>query len=144
MLKTMNTTTVIRRSHSEEQSTSFTILVVEDELMVRLPISEYLRDCGYHVLEAGNAAEAIATINAAGPVSIVFSDVRMPGKMNGLDLARWFKVNHPNVPVLLTSGYVPNSSVQVVDLSAASLIEKPYSQAQVAGRIQALLANVHR
>ena len=136
----MNASTMIRQSQSEEQSAAFTILVVEDELMVRLPISEYLRDCGYHVLEASNAAEAIQVVNAAGPVSVVFSDVRMPGKMNGLDLARWFKANHPQVPVLLTSGYIPSSNVQIDSLSASKLVEKPYSQAQVAGRIKALLS----
>lgn len=132
---------MLRQSHSVE-STAFTILVVEDELMVRLPIAEYLRDCGYHVLEAGNAAEAIAAVAAAGAVNIVFSDVRMPGNMNGLDLARWFRAHHPKVPVLLTSGYVPNPSSQPACLSGSDLIEKPYSQAQVAGRIEALLSAV--
>ena len=133
---------MIRQPHSEEQGTAFTILVVEDELMVRLPIAEYLRDCGYHVLEACNAAEAIAAVDAAGPVSVVFSDVRMPGKMNGLDLARWFQAHHPRVPVLLTSGYIPNLNVRTDNLYGSKLIEKPYSQAQVAGRIEALLATV--
>lgn len=140
--KFMNTSLMIRHSPSEEQSTAFTILVVEDEPMVRFPIAEYLRECGYHVLEACNAAEAIAAIDAAGPVSVVFSDVRMPGKMNGLDLARWFRAHHPRVPVLLTSGYIPNLNVQIDDLVGSKLIEKPYSQAQVAGRIEALLAMV--
>ena len=138
--RSMNTSSMTRHSHSEEQLAAFTILVVEDELMVRLPIAEYLRDCGYHVLEAGSAAEAIAAVDAAGSVSAVFSDVRMPGKMNGLELARWFRTNHPRVPVLLTSGYIPNLSVQIDELVGSKLIEKPYSQAQVAGRIEALLA----
>ena len=73
--------------------------------MVRMPIAEYLRDCGYNVLEAADASEAIAAVDAEGPVSLVFSDIRMPGKMDGVRLAEWFQSHYPEVPVLLTSGY---------------------------------------
>jgi CheY-like chemotaxis protein len=121
-----------------DQSTIPTVLVVEDESMVRLPIAEYLRDCGYHVLEAANAAEAITAVAASGPVSLVFSDVRMPGRMDGYGLAEWFRINYPGVPVLLTSGYNTSRGVKI-NVPGVRLIEKPYSQFQVASRIAALL-----
>jgi CheY-like chemotaxis protein len=135
----MNMQSLTREFDSVEHPDLYTVLVVEDELMVRMPIAEYLRDCGYNVLEAANASEAIATVDAEGPVSLVFSDIRMPGKMDGVGLAEWFQSHHPKVPVLLTSGY--NGGRVVSDMLAPRnrFIEKPYSQTQVARRIAALL-----
>ena len=115
-----------------------TVLVVEDEMMVRMPIAEYLRDCGYNVVEAGDAKEAIAAMDCDEPVSLVFSDVRMPGKMDGFALAEWFRFHYPTVPVLLTSGY-GGRTVPAATIPGVRFIEKPYSQTQVANRIAALL-----
>lgn len=116
-----------------------TILVVEDEQMVRMPIAEYLRECGYTVLEAGDAGEAIALVDASHHIDAVFSDVQMPGQMDGFGLARWLAKNHPEVPFLLTSGYNAARSVSADLGGRAGLIEKPYSQAQVVRRIEALI-----
>jgi CheY-like chemotaxis protein len=113
--------------------------VVEDEFMVRMPIAEYLRDCGYNVLEAADAAEAIAAVNAEGPVSLVFSDIRMPGQMDGFALAEWFQSHYPTVPVLLTSGYNGGRNLPAGSAIRSRFIEKPYSQKQVARRIEALI-----
>src|SRR5690348_159246 len=104
----MNSMTMASPVKRAAQAMAQTVLVVEDELMVRLPMAEYLRDCGYSVLEAGNAGEAIDVINNCGPVNVVFSDVRMPGAMDGFGLAKWCETHHPDIPVLLTSGYSPN------------------------------------
>jgi CheY-like chemotaxis protein len=118
-----------------------TVLVVEDEIMVRMPIAEHLRDCGYNVLEAGDAGEAIAAVDSEGPVSLVFSDIRMPGKMDGVGLAEWFRSHYPEVPVLLTSGYNGGRNISVSSLPGVRFIEKPYSQLQVEQRIAALLGS---
>ena len=115
-----------------------TVLVVEDEMMVRMPIAEYLRDCGYNVVEAADANQAIALMDSDEPVSLVFSDVRMPGKMDGFALAEWFRFHYPSVPVLLTSGY-GGRTVPAASVPGGRFIEKPYSQTQVARRIAALL-----
>lgn len=109
--------------------------------MVRMPIAEYLRDCGYHVLEASDAADAIATVETNGPISLVFSDVRMPGRMDGFDLARWFQQHHPDIPVLLTSGYNTGRGTHMGPAGGTMLIQKPYSQAQVAHRIARMLGD---
>jgi CheY-like chemotaxis protein len=135
----MNTLSLARDSDSVEHQQTHTVLVVEDELMVRMPIAEYLRDCGYNVLEAANASEAIAAVDAEGPVSLVFSDIRMPGKMDGVGLAEWFQSNYPAVPVLLTSGYNGGRALTSASMSRSRFIEKPYSQTQVERRIAALL-----
>jgi CheY-like chemotaxis protein len=135
----MNTQSWTREFNSVEHRDMHTVLVVEDETMVRMPIAEYLRDCGYNVLEAGDASEAIAAMDAEDSVSLVFSDIRMPGKMDGLELAEWFQSNHPAVPVLLTSGYNGGRKLPTTSGSGSRFIEKPYSQTQVARRIAALL-----
>jgi PleD family two-component response regulator len=86
----MNTLSLTIELDLVEHQGLHTVLVVEDEMMVRMPIAEYLRDCGYSVVEAANASEAIAAVDAEGPFSLVFSDIRMPGKMDGVGLAEWF------------------------------------------------------
>ncbi|MEA2816833.1 MAG: hypothetical protein QOI93_4534, partial [Rhodospirillaceae bacterium] len=60
-----------------------TILVVEDEILVRTVIAAYLRDCGFDVVEAGNADEAVRVLEAGIRIDIVFSDVNMPGSLDG-------------------------------------------------------------
>ena len=66
------------------------ILVVDDEVLIRSVIAEYLRECGFHVFEAADGSEAIEILQGAGmPIDLVFSDVQMP-KLGGFELARWF------------------------------------------------------
>jgi CheY-like chemotaxis protein len=109
--------------------------------MVRMPIAEYLRDCGYNVVEAADASEAIAAMDAEGPISVVFSDIRMPGNMDGFGLAQWFRSHYPSVPVLLTSGYNGGRSLSAAEIPGVRFIEKPYSQIQVERRIASLLGS---
>lgn len=129
------------RAQDQSALSPATILVVEDEWLVRLPIAEYLRDCGYRVLEASDADEAMAMIDSGQTVDLVFSDVRMPGSIDGFGLARWLRRNHPDVPVLLASGYSGVATPDPEIRSLGRLIEKPYSQPQVARRIEALLSD---
>ena len=135
----MNRLVMQSAMHSMEQSSAPTVLVVEDEVMVRMPIAEFLRDCGYEVLEAGDAREAIGLVDdARAHVDVVFSDVRMPGEIDGFGLARWIRRNHPQVPVLLASGYFYPANGRE-DPSDVPIIPKPYSQLQVERRIERLL-----
>ena len=123
--------------HVEHSAVPPTVLVVEDEPLVRMPIAEYLRECGFNVLEAENAGEAIGVVETEDHVDVVFTDVRMPGDMDGFALARWIGSHHPETSVLLTSGY---TSSRAGEGDRLTLIEKPYSQAQVLRRIRSLLA----
>ena len=126
------------RQNGSSNETIHTILVVEDEVLIRLALAEYLRDCGYRVLEASNAAEAKSVLVADMPVDLVFSDVHMPGEENGFMLARWIRQNYPDTQVLLTSG-VANATEKAGDLCEDSPIPKPYSHRAVLRRIRALL-----
>lgn len=116
------------------------ILVVEDEVLVRMPLAEYLRDCGYRVFEAASVAEAKAVLDADTPIDLVFSDVNLVGAENGFALASWARQNHPATKVLLTSG-VANASEKAGELcSHGPVLPKPYSYAVVLRRIEALLS----
>jgi DNA-binding response OmpR family regulator len=121
-----------------------TILVVEDEVLIRLPLAEYFRDCGYRVFEASNVAEAKAVLDADTPVVLVFSDVNMPGNENGFALAVWIRQHHPNTKVLLTSG-IANAAEKAEGLCEdGPLLMKPYSHDLVLQRIQGLLRQANR
>jgi CheY-like chemotaxis protein len=82
------------------------ILLVEDEVLIRLSTAELLRERGYQVLEAADAAEAIALLRSGHPLDLVISDVRMPGPMDGLGLTSALKEARPNLPVALFSGHL--------------------------------------
>ena len=116
------------------------VLVVEDEVLVRMVIADYLRDCGYAVIEAGNAQEAVALFLADVEVDVVFSDVQMPGEMDGFGLARWVRQHRPGINVILTSG-ATRAADDAADLcDDGPLMQKPYDSGEVARRICQLLA----
>ena len=117
-----------------------TVLVVEDEVLVRLLVAEHLRDCGYRVIEATAAAEAVAVLQAGVPVDILFSDVQMPGAVDGFALARWVRQHHPRVRVILTSGHEAVAA-KCNDLCVAGgFLPKPYDPARLVAQIRRLLA----
>ena len=81
------------------------ILVVENEILIRLAISDYLRECGFKVYEAGSSGEAIEIFQSnRAAIDLVFTDVRLPDGMDGFGLAQWVRQNRPGVRVILTSG----------------------------------------
>src|SRR5512139_614094 len=80
------------------------VLVVEDDVLVRTVLAAYLRECGFDVVEAGSADEAIRVLEAGIRVDIVFSDVNMPGSMDGFGLARWLRRERPGLKIILTTG----------------------------------------
>lgn len=120
-----------------------TVLVVEDEVLIRLVIADYLRECGYKVYEAVNAQEAIAMLQSPEvAVDIVFSDVQMPGDMDGFALSRWIRANKPGVQVILTSGVERSANIAATLCEAGPLLEKPYPSQDVVDRIKQLAARV--
>lgn len=116
------------------------MLVVEDEILVRMVIADYLRECGYRVIEAGNAAEALTVLQSSEPVDVVFSDVQMPGEMDGFGLARWVRQNRPGLAVLLTSGNARAAKAAGELCEDGPMEEKPYHPQSIHTRIQRLLA----
>jgi CheY-like chemotaxis protein len=68
-----------------------TVLVIEDEVLVRMVIADYLRECGFRVVEASTADEGMRVLKTNERVDIVFSDVQMPGSLDGFELAQWLR-----------------------------------------------------
>jgi CheY-like chemotaxis protein len=119
------------------------VLVVEDEIMVRLTIADYLRAAGYVVVEAANAAEALAVFASGEPVDVIFTDVEMPGTMDGLMLVRWVYEHHPGIQVLVTSGK-GDAAVSSGLIPDEAFFPKPYALEDVAGRIRSLLEDCRK
>jgi DNA-binding NtrC family response regulator len=117
-----------------------TILVVEDDVLVRMPIAQYLRDCGYKVIEASNADEAMQIqMHKRTLVDVVFSDVDMPGAVDGFGLAKWVREHRPGLDVLL-AGTVPRAVESAKDLCERGSVPKPYEARLVHNHIRRLLA----
>ncbi len=105
------------------------ILVVEDEPFVRMDISETLAAAGYVVLEAGNADEAIRLLEIHPEIQALFTDIDMPGSMNGLKLATAVRDRWPPIQILITSGH---RFICDVDLPVEGhFFSKPYDPSQV-------------
>jgi CheY-like chemotaxis protein len=118
-----------------------TVLVVEDDDLVRNYVLTQLRSLGYATLEAGNAAAALARIDAGAEFDLLFTDVIMPGGMNGRQLADEVKKRRPAVRVLYTSGYTENAIVHHGRLDpGVTLLAKPYRKADLARMIREVLA----
>jgi len=97
------------------------VLVVEDDFLVRHCAVESLSESGFKVLEAGNGPEAMAILEGA-QVDVVFTDVNMPGAFDGLDLARRINDRWPHIAVLITSG----RGCPDYDRACARFLPKPY------------------
>ncbi len=117
-----------------------TILVVEDEVLIHMAVSDYLRDCAFHVVEAGSGDEAIQVLEAGIQVDIVFSDVHMPGDVDGFALSQWLRRERPGVKVILTSG-VARAAKAAGDLcEEGPFLGKPYDHRDLERHIRGLLA----
>ena len=114
-----------------------TILVVEPDILVRMVIASYLRDCGYKVLEGVSAADVMTVLGSGQKVDLVFSEVRPQGRVNGFGLARMLRDQYPDVDALLTSG-VTRAADKARDLCEEGPLEKPYEPHEVARRINLL------
>jgi CheY-like chemotaxis protein len=117
-----------------------TILVVEDEVLIRVTAADALRDHGYNVVEVANGDDAVSLLSAGDvEIDLVFSDVRMPGVTDGFSLARWVRSNRPDIGVLLTSGYIGNAARSSDVFAHGPLLSKPYDHQELVDRIQKLL-----
>jgi CheY-like chemotaxis protein len=114
------------------------ILVVEDEVLIRLMVSEMLRDAGYEVIEACDADEALAVLESAVRVDLIFSDVRMPGSLDGLGLLSVVKATSPALPVIIASAHLePDGGLAA---GASQVLLKPYLLNEVVALVRSELA----
>jgi two-component system, response regulator PdtaR len=113
------------------------VLVVEDETLIRMDTTSSLESESFIVFEAKNAVEAIRCLELHDEIRIVFTDVNMPGTMDGLALARYVRGRWPPVKIIITSGYM---NIRENDLPLGSLfVEKPYYPRNIADKMNALI-----
>lgn len=118
------------------------ILIVEDDALVREYVVTQISRFGYRTLTAGNAAEGLAIINGAERVDLLFTDVIIPGGMNGRQLATEALKRRPELRVLYTSGYTENAIMHHGRLdSGVLLLPKPYLSTDLARMIRIALAS---
>jgi PAS domain S-box-containing protein len=120
---------------------SETILVVEDDPMVRTGVTAQLQGLGYKTIQAANAAEALAIVDDDVPFDLLFTDVIMPGPMNGRQLAEEVAKRRSALKVLFTSGYTENAMIHHGRLDpGVLLLAKPYRRVELARMIRVALA----
>ena len=112
------------------------VLVVEDDVLVRMNSADMIRDLGFDVIEAADADQAIAILETVPGITVVFTDIQMPGSMDGLRLAAAVRDRWPPVALLITSGqlYPPSSDMP----SGARFIPKPYFPLQLKDQLRSL------
>ena len=110
-----------------------TVLVVEDEVLVRLMICEELRERGLRVVEAVSADQAADVLQSSSDVDLIISDIKMPGRLDGLALARHVDANHPGLPMILASAAFWNRAE--LPACVQGLFPKPYAVDGVVNRI---------
>jgi len=111
------------------------VLLVEDELLIRALLAEELRGTGFLVVEAENADEAWRYLEAGGKADLVFSDIMMPGSMNGLELIRRVRARYPRLKTIITSANPGPANISELGV----FIPKPYRLEAAANAARASL-----
>ena len=114
------------------------VLVVDDEPLIRMTAADMLADAGWAAIEAADAAEALDLLAAHPEVSVLFTDINMPGTMDGLDLARRIHELRPDVHLVITSGKLRPSRDELP--GEGRFIGKPYQERQFISLIEAVSA----
>ena len=112
------------------------ILVVEDEVLIRLMIADILMRAGFQVVQAASADEALKVLHSSVDVSLVLTDIRMPGSANGLELARRIRADWPALKIVIVSS---EDMEKAADLPADAFIGKPFHPTDVVGTVKQLL-----
>ena len=113
------------------------VLVVEDESLVRMFAVDVLEDEGYEVVEASNAEQALAELKNRPDISLVFTDINMPGEMDGVGLAREISKTMPGVHVILTSGKYFSRADEIP--LQTPFMTKPYTAHQLLDLLEKIL-----
>lgn len=116
------------------RDTNSTVLVVDDEVELRWLFADFLSQVGFHVLQAGTADDAIRQLQNGAVVHIVFSDVNMPGTMDGIALARWLRQNRPEIKVVLASGQAQPDTAELL-CDGGAMLKKPFHLHSMASRL---------
>ncbi len=115
-----------------------TILIVVDDVFARMAVSGYLRECGYAVVEAGDAAQAMEVLAADVTIDIAFADLALPNSPESFALAQWIRRERPAIKVILTSGLAPTARAAGDLCEHGPMLAKPYHPTELERRIRSL------
>lgn len=114
------------------------VLVVEDQLLIRLDAIDFLNATGLEGVEASNADDAIQILHARDDISLVFTDIEMRGSMDGLKLAHWISERLPKVHLIVTSGKLIVEDEQLPP--GSKFYSKPYDEGQIVREMKRMIA----
>jgi CheY-like chemotaxis protein len=121
-------------------ATHETVLVIEDEPVVRGLVLEVLTDLGYRTLEAGDGPEGLAILRSTARIDLMITDVGLPGGLNGRQVADAARVHRPSLKVLMMTGYAENAALAKGVLEPGmSMITKPFAMEVLASRVRSIL-----
>jgi CheY-like chemotaxis protein len=129
-------------SESEQISALIeTVLVVDDEVVARMVISDYLRECGYRVVEAADTNEALAILkHAESRVSVILCGISQADAAGNFALAQWVRHKEPGANIILAGGHARKAEAAAELCESGPLLKKPYESHLVLDRIRQLLA----
>ena len=127
----------------EAQETIGTVIVLEPDVIVRMEIGDYLRECGYRVIEGVAARDAHAVLQTDTRVDLLLTEVNLRGEPGGFELAQAIRQTRPEIAVILVSG-ISNVVQKAHDLCGQSPVKKPYRPEDIERRIRALLTMQQR
>src|ERR1700682_6218753 len=113
------------------------VLIVEDEFLLRMDAVDMIAGAGFEVVEAANADEAIEVLEARRDITVVFTDIQMPGSMDGLKLAQAVRGRWPPIKIIATSGHVHISETELPE--GGPFLPKPYNPGQGTGVLRELM-----
>ena len=111
------------------------ILLVEDEILIRLAMADDLRQAGFIVVEASNAEEAISVVNSTPDIALVVTDIRMPGRIDGVGLANWIRRHAPRIKIAIASANIESGMERTFD----AVFSKPILPSELIARVRKLL-----
>ncbi len=116
------------------------VLLVEDEALIRMMLAGEFEEAGFRVHEAGSADDAVALLESGVEVALVVTDIRMPGRLDGLGLVAWLADHRPGLPVLIVSGYATPPRTENMNAAIAAVLSKPYNPTHIVSLVADLIA----
>ena len=132
-------------SNIEHATQGETILVIDDEPLVRMLVTDVLRELGYAAIEAADGRAGLKILKSAARIDLLITDIGLPGGMDGGQLAEEARKLRPAVKVLFITGFAEKAAVSHGHIEAGmSLLTKPFAMEALASRVKALLMQVER
>lgn len=115
------------------------ILLVEDEFLVRLTLSEALTEAGHDVIEADGGERGLYLVDECGPFDAVITDVQMPGPTDGIAVALHARSRYPDLPIIFATGRPDSLRRWAARVRSAAVIQKPYGPEQILAALRGIL-----